>query len=48
MWFKLLVMFVVSAVISLAVAIIIEGIFHLISWVDRPKSANEDQNIKKG
>lgn len=40
MWANLFVMFVVSAVISIAVAGIIEGIFHMISWVDRRRSAN--------
>lgn len=48
MWPKLLVMFSVSAAISLVVAIIIEGIFHLISWADSTKSGGEDQSIKQG
>lgn len=44
MWANLLIMFVVSAIISIAVAGIIEGIFHLISWVDRRRSRNNALN----
>jgi hypothetical protein len=42
MWYNLFVMFLVSAVISTAVAMIIEGIFYFISWIDRMKSGSPE------
>lgn len=41
MWYNLLVMFLVSAAIAAAVAVIIEGIFRFISWADS-RRANEE------
>ena len=45
MWSNLLVMFGVSAVISFVVALIIEGIFQMITRLDRKKSSEIEESV---
>ena len=42
MWSNMLLMFIVSAIISLFVAVVIESIFRFISWLDGKKGTLKD------